>query len=73
MKLRNGRTVHVTRIHQDGSFDGKHDKASVQYTAKASVVAEMCDKCEYFEKPRACQKVAGDISPRGWCELFEKA
>jgi len=33
----------------------------------------LCARCEYFEEPRACQKVSGDIDPDGCCNLYEKA
>jgi hypothetical protein len=30
-----------------------------------------CGGCTFFRKPRACQVVEGDISPNGWCRLFD--
>jgi hypothetical protein len=30
-----------------------------------------CGVCTFFVKPRACKVVAGDISPDGWCKLFD--
>jgi len=30
-----------------------------------------CVGCTFFRRPRACQVVAGDISPNGWCKLFD--
>lgn len=32
--------------------------------------AARCDACALFQKPDACQTVAGAISPSGWCILF---
>jgi len=32
-----------------------------------------CDGCSFFEKPNACKVVEGDISPEGWCALWNKA
>ncbi|MEO8811396.1 MAG: hypothetical protein ABI376_00590 [Caulobacteraceae bacterium] len=32
--------------------------------------AARCDVCALFQKPAACQTVAGVISPSGWCILF---
>ena len=32
--------------------------------------AARCDGCALFQKPAACQTVAGVISPQGWCILF---
>ena len=30
-----------------------------------------CAGCTFFRRPRSCQMVAGDISPNGWCKLFD--
>jgi hypothetical protein len=30
-----------------------------------------CAVCTFFIKPRSCKVVAGDISPTGWCKLFD--
>ena len=30
-----------------------------------------CAVCTFFIKPRSCKVVGGDISPKGWCKLFD--
>jgi hypothetical protein len=30
-----------------------------------------CAACTFFVKPRSCKVVTGDISPQGWCKLFD--
>jgi hypothetical protein len=32
---------------------------------------QQCSECTKFQPPKACSVVAGDISPRGWCKLYE--
>ena len=32
-----------------------------------------CAECSFFEKPNACKAVEGDISPDGWCQLWNQA
>lgn len=32
---------------------------------------QKCSQCRFFMKPNSCQVVAGDISPEGWCNLFQ--
>jgi hypothetical protein len=32
-----------------------------------------CSECTFFEQPNACKAVEGDISPEGWCQLWNKA
>jgi len=31
---------------------------------------QKCSLCAHFLPPNACQIVAGDISPNGWCGVF---
>ena len=30
-----------------------------------------CAVCTFFIRPRGCKVVTGDISPTGWCKLFD--
>jgi len=30
-----------------------------------------CAVCTFFIRPRRCKVVSGDISPTGWCKLFD--
>lgn len=48
----------------------KRNKASVSYTNEAAMRSQRCQLCQHFRPPRACRKVAGAISARGWCELW---
>lgn len=34
---------------------------------------QQCSECTKFQPPKRCSVVAGDISPRGWCKLYEAA
>ena len=31
-----------------------------------------CDNCNFFIAPNACKTVDGEISPKGWCKIFNK-
>ena len=31
---------------------------------------QRCEICINFRSPNQCQFVAGDISPKGWCQFF---
>jgi hypothetical protein len=42
--------------------------AAYQTTAKGLF---SCAVCTFFIGPRSCQVVSGDISPSGWCKLFD--
>jgi len=30
-----------------------------------------CKACSFFRRPAACQVVEGEVSPHGWCQLFD--
>ena len=30
-----------------------------------------CAVCSLFRPPQACETVAGDINPQGWCKFFD--
>ena len=32
-----------------------------------------CSECAFFEAPKSCKAVDGDISPDGWCQLWNQA
>jgi len=42
--------------------------AAYQATAKGMF---SCAVCTFFVRPGSCKVVAGDISPNGWCKLFD--
>jgi hypothetical protein len=31
---------------------------------------DRCEVCNNFQSPNACKFVQGEISPKGWCQLF---
>jgi hypothetical protein len=33
----------------------------------------MCAICSRFEPPHSCKVVDGEVSPNGWCKLFQLA
>ena len=41
--------------------------AKYQNTPKGN---EACGTCPYFEFPRSCVVVEGEISPSGWCPIY---
>lgn len=53
------------------AFAQKASKADAKYqdTPKDG---QKCSACVYFQAPRACGVVEGDISPEGWCAMFNK-
>jgi hypothetical protein len=51
----------------------KESKHSVDYTAHAKNHAKRCALCRHFLPAQSqCRRVAGAISPSGWCKLFTK-
>jgi hypothetical protein len=43
-------------------------KVAYQDTPKGT---QECDGCKLFQPPSACKSVEGEISPKGWCNLFQ--
>ena len=50
---------------------GKRTKASVRY-GPVSTDNVRCEDCKNFVQPHSCKLVLGEISPAGWCKLWEK-
>jgi hypothetical protein len=51
------------------TLHGMRTKEEVKYESKATGMDD-CDECKSFVGPNRCKKVAGEISPDGWCHLF---
>lgn len=51
----------------------KVPKAEVFYILKAEYT-EHCGDCKFFEQEKAhhCSRVEGEISPKAYCDLFER-
>jgi hypothetical protein len=61
-------------------FDGRKTVQAQQKVAKDAVAYQdspkdghKCSECTFFEAPKSCKAVEGDISPDGWCQLWNKA
>ena len=54
----------------------KRAKEAVHYIARASDPNERCKLCEHFTNSGtaygSCEKVKGNISPLGWCDLWKR-
>jgi hypothetical protein len=48
----------------------KLSQAEAQYQSTPKGMFS-CATCTFFLKPRSCKVVTGDISPQGWCKLFD--
>lgn len=49
----------------------KTPKSVAKYQDKPNN-GQKCADCRFFQPPKSCQLVAGDISPNGWCSFFAK-
>ncbi|MGE5616807.1 MAG: high-potential iron-sulfur protein, partial [Bacillota bacterium] len=47
----------------------KASKEAMKYQDKPNN-GQTCDKCQFFQAPKSCSIVDGDISPKGWCTAF---
>jgi len=48
----------------------KISKASADYSAISKNPQTTCGKCQHYKGRGVCEKVSGEVSPRGWCRLF---
>jgi hypothetical protein len=53
-----------------GDAGGKISQAAAQYQDSPRGGLS-CIGCSFFLRPRSCRVVEGDISPNGWCRLFD--
>ena len=49
----------------------KASKADAKYQDKPKD-GQKCSQCVYFQAPKTCGVVEGDISPDGWCAMYNK-
>jgi hypothetical protein len=63
-------TVLVANI--ESAKAAKLPQTSVAYRTSPKDDKE-CSNCKFFTAPDSCQKVAGKISPKGYCILWQKA
>jgi hypothetical protein len=54
-----------------GEAQAKLAQAAVKYQTDPKD-GKQCDACNFFEPPKGCKMVDGDISPTGWCALWVK-
>ena len=68
--LVNAATVAALSFHRTKA-DEKVSQKAVQYqlTPKRG---QACAGCNSFIAPNQCKRVAGEISPTGWCSLWTK-
>jgi len=66
-----GSTLAATLLPARSANAQKTPQSSVSYQDKPNN-GQKCADCNFFQAPNACQVVAGEISPNGWCKLFTK-
>jgi hypothetical protein len=62
-------TVAVLGLSSSEVLAAKMSKeaAGYQSTPKGG---QTCGKCQNFQAPSACAQVDGNVSPNGWCTLY---
>lgn len=45
-------------------------QAEAEYEPRPRGIA-MCLSCTLFVRPNLCRQVAGEVSPEGWCKLYD--
>ena len=65
-----GAALCLSETHGSRAQEARTSQAAVQYQDHPRGGLS-CVGCTFFRKPRSCQVVTGDISPNGWCRLFD--
>jgi hypothetical protein len=61
----------LSRGSETAEAQSKTDKKTAKYQDHPNK-GQQCAICKYFQPPKSCQLVEGDISPNGWCSFFAK-
>ncbi|MEJ0046804.1 MAG: hypothetical protein WDN04_12340 [Rhodospirillales bacterium] len=56
-------------VVRPAAAQAKISQAVAKYQATPSG-SDRCEICNNFQPPNACKFVQGEISPKGWCQLF---
>lgn len=67
-----GAAVPVLALSTTSAEASKMSEKVAHYVA-VTPNGKKCSACKFFEAPRACKVVEGDIDPNGWCMLWQKA
>lgn len=62
--------VAVALFSAKGRAQAKSTKEQAQYT-ETTDQGIYCKACAYFRPPHSCKIVDGEISPTGWCSLWD--
>jgi hypothetical protein len=55
---------------QPGQNPNKISQAAAEYQPTPKGMFS-CALCTFFIKPKSCKVVDGEVSPTGWCKLFD--
>ena len=61
----------MTMMPTPAAAQVKVPKSAVSYQETPKGKLE-CSNCGSFQPPNACKTVAGDISPKAWCNIWVK-
>lgn len=64
-----GRTVDTNAQEYKPQQQKKLSQAAAKYQDHPNG-NDGCGACPYFQFPKSCVLVEGDISPTGWCRMF---
>ncbi len=59
----------ATTVARPAAAQEKISQATAKYQATPNG-NDHCEICTNFQPPNACKFVQGEISPKGWCQLF---
>ena len=69
--LRTAALLAASVIPIRAAFAQKASKGDAKYQDSPKD-GQKCDQCVYFQAPNKCGVVEGDVSPSGWCAMYNK-
>ena len=65
-----GTVIAITLGPRLAAAQSKMTQQAAQYqdTPKGK---QSCSNCSQFQSPKSCKLVEGDVSPQGWCMIFQ--
>ena len=72
LKAMTGAAVAALALRTSARAQAKASKKAALYQDHPMDIRS-CATCSLFEAPKTCRVVEGDVSPKGWCNLYSLA
>jgi High potential iron-sulfur protein len=67
-----GSAATILAVTANRAAAAKMKQSAVGYTGSSPKPGQNCANCGPFQPPNACRIVEGNISPQGWCKVWQR-